>query len=133
MLDLIHAQRPLEPELGRIGEVGLEGRRGDGLQDAGRALGLGEGDELVGIRDLPVGLGVAVRRVREQVADPGAQRLVRSLEEQAGRAQGVAVGILLGDDDVQPAVAEPPTPELLEGERRGGEDGLIGRQSGQGA
>ena len=87
----------------------------------------------MGIRDLPVGLGIAVRRVREQVADPRAQGLVRSLEEQAGRAQGVAVGILLGDDDVQPAVAESPTPELLEGERRGGEDGLIGRQSGQGA
>ena len=72
VLDLIHAQRPLEPELGRIGEVGLEGRRGDGLQDASRARGISEGDELVGIRDLPVRLGIAVRRVREQVADPGA-------------------------------------------------------------
>ena len=37
VLDLIHAQCPLEPELCRICEVGLEGRRGDGLQDAGRA------------------------------------------------------------------------------------------------
>lgn len=46
MLDLVHAQRPLQPELGRIREVGLEGRRGDGLHDAGRALGLGEGTNL---------------------------------------------------------------------------------------
>ena len=65
MLYFIHAQRPLEPELGRIGEVGLEGRRGDGLQHAGRAAGFSEGDELVGVRDLPVGLGVAIRGVRE--------------------------------------------------------------------
>ncbi len=132
MLYFIHAQRPLEPELGRVGEEGLEGRRGDGLQDAGRAAGFGEGDELMGVGDLPVGLGIAVRGVREQVADSGAQRLVRSLEKQAGRAEWIAVGILLGDDDVQPAVAEATTPELLERERRRGEYGLVRRQTGQG-
>ena len=133
VLYFIHAQRPLEPELGRVGEVGLEGRRGDGLQDAGRAAGFGEGHELMGVRDLPVGLGIAIRGVREQVADSGAQRLIRRLEEQAGRAQRVTVGILLGYDDVQPAVAEASTPELLERECRRGEHGLVRRQAGHGA
>ena len=86
----------------------------------------------MGVRNLPVGLGIAVRGVREQMADSRAQRLVRSLEEQAGRAEGVAVGILLRDDDVQPAVAEASTPELLERECRRGEHGLVRRQAGQG-
>ena len=66
------------------------------------------------------------------MADSRAQRLVRRLEEQAGRAQGVAVGILLGDDDVQPSMAEASTPQLLERERRRGEHGFVRRQAGQG-
>ena len=86
----------------------------------------------MGVRDLPVGLGIAIRGVGEQVADSGAQRLVRSLEEQAGRAQGIAVGILLRDDHVQPSVAEASTPELLERECSRGEHGFVRRQAGQG-
>ena len=87
----------------------------------------------MGVRNLPVGLGVAVRGVGEQMVHSGAQRLIRGLEEQAGRAERVTVGILLRDDDVQPAVAEASTPELLERERRRGEHGLVRRQAGQGA
>ena len=80
--------------------------------------------------DFPVGLCFAVRRIGEEGGNACGQVVVRSLEQQAGGAHWVAIGILLGDDDIQPAVAEPSSPELLEGERGGGEDLFVRRQAG---
>ena len=84
-------------------------------------------------RDFPVGLGFAVRCIREEVGHAAGEGVIRGLEQQARGAQGIAVRVLLWDDDVQPAMALPSAPELLESEGGGSEHGRVRCQAGQAA
>ena len=83
--------------------------------------------------DFPIGLGFAIRRICEEVGHAAREGVIRGLEQQARGAQGIAVRVLLRDDDVQPAVTLPATPELLEGEGSGREYGRVRRQAGHAA
>ena len=94
----------LEPEVRRVGQVVLERRGRDALAEGRHLLGPGSRVEAQLIGDLPIGLRGGREFLFEEVAHPVREFVVDALEEQAGRAEAVAIGVEARNDDVKAPV-----------------------------
>ena len=64
--------------------------------------------------NLPVGLGFLLGGVLKELGDLAGKGFFAAGEEDAGRAEGFGILILLEDDDVQAPSPHTSSPELLE-------------------